>query len=308
MLSPIGSVGFSAERSTSRGHRKSFTSTCSGSTTISKGTVTTSSTVMNQKFSPRKSCIANPRWPTTVSPWSFGESLPTWSTELSRNIARPPWVLVLVTWTKVGSRFGRVILKNRCTRPAPSMEAASQCSSGMDRIPAREHEDVHARGAPHRQRQQRHEAAGVGAQPAHRVRAEQADDLVHQSGARLGEHEPEGGAGDHDGGQRRHEQRGLEQVLHPCAAILRHRSTIIRRGTPPRGRRRPDESAERRDLGVIPGRAGADRDHEIAVLANGLRQTDGPLLSPERRGTRRTAWTPRASCSPRGCSSTRSSR
>jgi DNA-binding LacI/PurR family transcriptional regulator len=44
-------------------------------------------------------------------------------------------------------------------------------------------------------------------------------------------------------------------------------------------------AAERRDLSVILGQAGADRDHEIAVLANGLRQTDGLLFSPERLGT-----------------------
>jgi DNA-binding LacI/PurR family transcriptional regulator len=44
-------------------------------------------------------------------------------------------------------------------------------------------------------------------------------------------------------------------------------------------------AAERRDLGVIVGQAGADRDHETAVLANGLRQTDGLLFSPERLGT-----------------------
>ena len=44
-------------------------------------------------------------------------------------------------------------------------------------------------------------------------------------------------------------------------------------------------AAERRGLSVIVGQAGADRDHEIAVLANGLRQTDGLLFSPERLGT-----------------------
>lgn len=43
--------------------------------------------------------------------------------------------------------------------------------------------------------------------------------------------------------------------------------------------------AERRNLSVIVGQAGADRDHEMAVLANGLRQTDGLLFSPERLGT-----------------------
>jgi len=36
---------------------------------------------------------------------------------------------------------------------------------------------------------------------------------------------------------------------------------------------------------VIVGQAGADRDHETAVLANGLRQTDGMLFSPEHLGT-----------------------
>jgi len=44
-------------------------------------------------------------------------------------------------------------------------------------------------------------------------------------------------------------------------------------------------AAERRGLGVIVGQAGADRDHETAVLANGLRQTDGMLFSPEHLGT-----------------------
>ncbi|WP_243882644.1 LacI family DNA-binding transcriptional regulator [Cellulomonas dongxiuzhuiae] len=44
-------------------------------------------------------------------------------------------------------------------------------------------------------------------------------------------------------------------------------------------------AAERRGLGVIIGQAGADRDHETAVLANGLRQTDGMLFSPEHLGT-----------------------
>src|SRR3712207_6594322 len=44
-------------------------------------------------------------------------------------------------------------------------------------------------------------------------------------------------------------------------------------------------AAERRNLSVIVGQAGTDRDHEIAVLANGLRQTDGLLFSPERLGT-----------------------
>ncbi|SFJ68626.1 transcriptional regulator, LacI family [Cellulomonas sp. KH9] len=44
-------------------------------------------------------------------------------------------------------------------------------------------------------------------------------------------------------------------------------------------------AAERRGLGVIVGQAGADRDHETAVLTNGLRQTDGMLFSPEHLGT-----------------------
>ena len=44
-------------------------------------------------------------------------------------------------------------------------------------------------------------------------------------------------------------------------------------------------AAERRGLSVIVGQAGADRAQEIAVLANGLRQTDGLLFSPERLGT-----------------------
>ncbi|WP_264158700.1 LacI family DNA-binding transcriptional regulator [Cellulomonas iranensis] len=44
-------------------------------------------------------------------------------------------------------------------------------------------------------------------------------------------------------------------------------------------------AAERRGLSVIIGQAGADRAHETAVLANGLRQTDGLLFSPEHLGT-----------------------
>ena len=44
-------------------------------------------------------------------------------------------------------------------------------------------------------------------------------------------------------------------------------------------------AAEERDLSVIVGQAGGDREHEIAVLAHGLRQTDGLLFSPERLGT-----------------------
>lgn len=44
-------------------------------------------------------------------------------------------------------------------------------------------------------------------------------------------------------------------------------------------------AAERRGLGVIVGQAGADREHETAILSNGLRQTDGLLFSPEHLGT-----------------------
>ena len=43
-------------------------------------------------------------------------------------------------------------------------------------------------------------------------------------------------------------------------------------------------AAERRGLGVIMGQAG-DRDHETALLRDGLRQTDGMLFSPEQLGT-----------------------
>ncbi|WP_233404361.1 LacI family DNA-binding transcriptional regulator [Actinotalea solisilvae] len=43
--------------------------------------------------------------------------------------------------------------------------------------------------------------------------------------------------------------------------------------------------AERRGLGVIVGQSSNDRAHEVAVLENGLRQTDGLLFSPERLGT-----------------------
>jgi hypothetical protein len=43
--------------------------------------------------------------------------------------------------------------------------------------------------------------------------------------------------------------------------------------------------AETRNLSVIVGQAGADREHELAVLANGLKQTDGLLFSPERLGS-----------------------
>ncbi|MBO3083135.1 LacI family DNA-binding transcriptional regulator [Cellulomonas fengjieae] len=44
-------------------------------------------------------------------------------------------------------------------------------------------------------------------------------------------------------------------------------------------------AAERRHLSVIIGQAGADREHEMAVLTRGLRQTDGLLFSPEHLGT-----------------------
>lgn len=44
-------------------------------------------------------------------------------------------------------------------------------------------------------------------------------------------------------------------------------------------------AAETRGLSVIVGEAGADREHEVAVLTNGLRQTDGLLFSPQRLGT-----------------------
>ncbi|MFC7404099.1 LacI family DNA-binding transcriptional regulator [Georgenia alba] len=47
-------------------------------------------------------------------------------------------------------------------------------------------------------------------------------------------------------------------------------------------------AAERRNLSVIVGQAGRDRQHEIDVLAHGLRQTDGLLFSPERLGTEDT--------------------
>ncbi|WP_235019900.1 LacI family DNA-binding transcriptional regulator [Ruania rhizosphaerae] len=45
-------------------------------------------------------------------------------------------------------------------------------------------------------------------------------------------------------------------------------------------------AAEKRGLSVIIGQAGADREHETAIIANGLRQTDGLLFSPN-------AWGPR---------------
>ncbi|GAA4428982.1 LacI family DNA-binding transcriptional regulator [Georgenia halophila] len=48
-------------------------------------------------------------------------------------------------------------------------------------------------------------------------------------------------------------------------------------------------AAEKRSLSVIVGQAGRDRQHEINVLANGLRQTDGLLFSPERLGTEDSA-------------------
>src|SRR5919112_5648604 len=44
-------------------------------------------------------------------------------------------------------------------------------------------------------------------------------------------------------------------------------------------------AGDERNLSVIVGQAGADREHEVALLANGLRQTDGLLFSPERLGT-----------------------
>ncbi len=44
-------------------------------------------------------------------------------------------------------------------------------------------------------------------------------------------------------------------------------------------------ASEARGLSVIVGQAGGERDHEVAILANGLRQTDGLLFSPERLGT-----------------------
>jgi DNA-binding LacI/PurR family transcriptional regulator len=44
-------------------------------------------------------------------------------------------------------------------------------------------------------------------------------------------------------------------------------------------------AAAKRDLSVIVGQAGGDRDREVAILTNGLRQTDGLLFSPERLGT-----------------------
>jgi len=43
-------------------------------------------------------------------------------------------------------------------------------------------------------------------------------------------------------------------------------------------------AAEARGLGVIIGQLGGDRDREISVVAEGLRQTDGLLFSPERLG------------------------
>ena len=44
-------------------------------------------------------------------------------------------------------------------------------------------------------------------------------------------------------------------------------------------------AAARRNLSVIVGQAGGDREREVAVLSHGLRQTDGLLFSPERLGT-----------------------
>lgn len=43
-------------------------------------------------------------------------------------------------------------------------------------------------------------------------------------------------------------------------------------------------AAEARGLGVIIGQLGGDRDREISVVTEGLRQTDGLLFSPERLG------------------------
>jgi len=44
-------------------------------------------------------------------------------------------------------------------------------------------------------------------------------------------------------------------------------------------------AAAKRNLSVIVGQAGGDRERETAILTNGLRQTDGLLFSPERLGT-----------------------
>jgi DNA-binding LacI/PurR family transcriptional regulator len=44
-------------------------------------------------------------------------------------------------------------------------------------------------------------------------------------------------------------------------------------------------AAGKRNLGVIVGQAGGDRNREVEILAGGLRQTDGVLFSPERLGT-----------------------
>src|SRR5699024_9979920 len=44
-------------------------------------------------------------------------------------------------------------------------------------------------------------------------------------------------------------------------------------------------AAESRGLGVIVDQLGGSRQHEVNVLTNGLRQTDGLLFSPERLGT-----------------------
>lgn len=44
-------------------------------------------------------------------------------------------------------------------------------------------------------------------------------------------------------------------------------------------------AAEARGLGVIVDQLGGTRQHEVDVLTNGLRQTDGLLFSPERLGT-----------------------
>src|SRR5919112_2232507 len=44
-------------------------------------------------------------------------------------------------------------------------------------------------------------------------------------------------------------------------------------------------AAAKRNLSVIVGQAGGDRNREVEILAGGLRQTDGLLFSPERLGT-----------------------
>src|SRR5919112_559012 len=44
-------------------------------------------------------------------------------------------------------------------------------------------------------------------------------------------------------------------------------------------------AAAKRNLSVIVGQAGGERNREVEILTNGLRQTDGLLFSPERLGT-----------------------